>query len=203
MLHHAFTEREVEGLLRASEGTPSTHRGGAAGHARSRHDLLSNAELIERADAMIEAEQRRRDQRRAEAAERGRKYRPGGPMYQLITAWSAWSDMVTMGCLALNSPQAQAGLVSMFSGQHAANGTRLEVCFIAPRDVPMRFVSGGATVRSLPVRQLTLIVDRADRDALRLHIQTFFGGMPNSAPYNGAVLSDQRGQELLGFVGYG
>ena len=202
MQFHAYTEREVEELLRASEGVASPHRGGAPGHAMGRHLILSNAELIARYDEMVEAEQRRRTARRAEAAERSRRWTPGGPVYQLITAWAALSDMVEMGCLLLRSPQAQAGITEMLTGRGMADGARLEICFIAPRDVMMRYVQGGAVVRSMPVRQLTLVLDRADRAPLRLHVQTFFGGMTVSAPYNGAVLFDPRGEAQLGFPGY-
>lgn len=202
MQHHAFTERDVEGLLRASEGVASTHRGGAEGHARGRHLLLSNAELLARYEAMIAAQQQRRVTRRAAEAERGRRWKPGGPLYQMVTAWADWADMVEMGCLLLNSPQAQSGLAAMFTGEHAAEGARLEVSFIAPRDVMMRYVQGGVCVRSMPVRQLTMVVDRADRDPLRLHIQTFFGGITLENPYNGAVLFTPQGQDVLGFTGF-
>lgn len=202
MQHHVFTEREAEGLLRSSEGIASTHRGGAQGHARGRHLLLSNAELLARYEAMIEAQQQRRVTRRATEAARGRHWKPGGPLYQMVTAWGSWAEMVEMGCLLLNAPQAQAGLAALFAGEHAAEGARLEVNFIAPRDVPMRYVQGGVCVRSMPVRQLTMVIDRADRHALRLHIQTFFGGLTLENPYNGAVLFTPTGQDVLGFTGF-
>ena len=202
MQYHTFSEGEVEELLRASEGAPSTHAGNRPGHARERHLLLSNAELLARHEMMVAAEQARRARRRAEAADRGRRWLPGGPIYLMVTAFSTWSDMVEMGCLLLKSPQAQAGLSAMFVGPMAAEGARLEICFIAPRDVTMRYVQGGAVVRTMPVRQLTMLVDRSDRGRLRLHVQTFFGGVPVNEPHSGAVLSNPRGEEILGFTGF-
>lgn len=201
MQYHDFTEREVEGLLRASEGVASSHSG-APGHARERHLVLTNAELLARYEAMVAAEAARRARRRQEAAERGRKWKPGGAIFQMVTAWSEARDMIEIGRLALNSPPAQAGLSAMFVGDLAANGTRLEISFISPRDITMRYVMGGTGVRTMPVRQVFMVVDRADdRRPTRLHIQTFYGGVTTAAPYNGAVLTDANGQEMLGFTG--
>ena len=115
MLYHDFTEREVADLLRDSEGVASSHSG-APGHARERHLVLTNAELLARYEAMVAAEQARRIRRRQDAAERGRKWKPGGAIFQMITAWSTPADMYEIGRLTLNSPQAQAGLSAMFGG---------------------------------------------------------------------------------------
>ena len=201
MQYHAFTEREVEALLRASEGVASSHSG-APGHARGRHLVLTNQELLARYEAMVAAEQARRARRRQEAAERGRKWKPGGAIFQMITAWSTPADMIEIGTLTLNSPQAQAGLSAMFGGPLAGQGTRLEISFIAPRDITMRYVMGGTGVRTMPVRQVFMVVDRADAaPPLRLHVQTFYGGLTLAAPYSGAVLTDAAGNEVLGFTG--
>jgi hypothetical protein len=200
MLYRTFTESEVADLLYDSEGVATTHAGGRPGHARSLHLTLSNAELLARYDAMVAAEQARRAARRDRARERGRRWAPGGPIYVTPTAWSTPADMIEMGCLLLNSLHAQRGLVGMFFGEYAGDGTRLEVAFIAPRDVRMRYVRG-ATVATMPVRQLTMVIDRADRAWLRLHVQTFYGGAPLGALHNGAVLADAGGEDLIGFTG--
>ena len=65
----------------------------------------------------------------------------------------------------------------------------------------MRFVMGSTHVRTMPVRQVFMIVDRADARHLRMHIQTFYGGQTLAAPYSGAVLTDAAGTEVLGFTG--
>jgi hypothetical protein len=196
-----FDEAEVEDLLRASDGRATMHKLNPnrpkLGHAGSSHFLLSNLELVAREEELTQKEISRRQNRRAEDP----KWRPGGPMYIPTTAFTEMPTIIEMGTLLLRSPQAQAGLTEMFIGQYAEDGARLAVDFVAPREVDMRYVQGGAVVRVMPVRQLVMVVDRMDNASGRLHVQTFFGGIPLGAPRNAAKLYSANGTERLGFPG--
>ena len=201
MAYHAFTAAEVEHMLRSSEGEPTAHRGERPGHACARHLLLTNAELLKRYEDMIRAEEANRLRRREQARERGEKFRPGGPIYRMVTAFAQLPDMIACGVALLNTAQAQAGIAAMFSGPHADEGARLEVDHVSPAPVLMRFVSGHH-VATMPVHQLTMILDRVRGRPLDLHVQTFFGGAITGPPANRAVLYAPNGAELLGFLGW-
>jgi hypothetical protein len=201
MTYHVFSPAEVEQMLRSSEGEATAHRGQRPGHAGAKHLLLTNAELLERYEEMIRAEEANRARRREEARARGEKFRPGGPIYRMVTAFAQLPEMIAAGVALLNTPQSQAGLTAMFVGDHAGEGTRLEIDYTSPAPVLMRFVSGHR-VATMPVHQLTMILDRVHARRLGLHVQTFFGGAVTGPSANRAVLYAQNGAELLGFLGW-
>ncbi|MES2710220.1 MAG: hypothetical protein V4653_01440 [Pseudomonadota bacterium] len=201
MAYHVFTAADVEHMLRSSEGEPTAHRGERPGHSGALHLLLTNAELLKRYEDMIRAEEANRQRRREQARARGEKYRPGGPIYRMVTAFAQLPEMIAAGVALLNTRQAQAGITDMFIGSHAGEGTRLEIDYTSPAAVLMRFVSGHH-VTTMPVHQLTMILDRVRDRPLGLHVQTFFGGAVLGPGVNRAVLYAQNGAELLGYPGW-
>ena len=72
---------------------------------------------------------------------------------------------------------------------------RAEICYTSDTDYTMRYAQGWTAVRTMPVRDLVMVLDRVDGRPFGLQIQTFFGTlqdisrnsativMPDGKPY--------------------
>ena len=182
-MYHQFTRIDAENILRSSENKPTSYRGtGKLAHAGSLHLLLSNAELLERYEEMSEKEVWRNGRRRRRE-------------YTLITAFCALPDMIDAAERVLNSRQSQAALADFFLNTPQGPGMRAEICYTSDIDYTMRYAQGWTAVRTMPVRDLVMVLDRVDGRPFRLQIQTFFGTlqdisrnsstifMPDGKPY--------------------
>jgi hypothetical protein len=178
-MYHQFNRSEAEDILRSSEGGATSHRGGRAGHAGSRHLLLSNSELLERYTQFSQQMVWRNGRRR-------------GREYTLITAFCALPDMIDAAVLVLNAPQTQRALADFFTNTPRGPGMRAEIAFTSAASFRMRFAQGEETVRTMPVSDLVMILDRVDQRSFGLHVQTFFGTLEET-PRNTATIYTAEG----------
>ena len=168
-MYRQFSATEAEDILRSSEGAPTEYRGtGAPGHPGSRHLLLSNAELLERYERESEklvwknGRWRRRE-------------------YMLITAFCTLHEMVDAAQSVLNAAQTQAALGDFFQNTPRGPGMRAEIAYRGDRTYSMRYAQGAEAVRTVPVSDLIMILDRVDARPFGLQIQTFFGTVSNQS----------------------
>jgi hypothetical protein len=162
-MYRHFTRAEAENILRSSEGAATSHRGtGRPGHAGSRHLLLTNSELLERYETMSEQLVWRDGRRRHRE-------------YALVTAFCTLPDMINAAALVLNATQTQAALVDFFIKTPRGPGMRAEIAFTSDVEFRMRYAQGAETVRTMPVNDLVMVLDRAEGRPFGLHVQTFFG----------------------------
>lgn len=179
-MYHRFTRAEAETILRGSEGAATSHRGtGRPGHAGSRHLLLTNAELLARytrlSDQLIWQNGRRRRRE-----------------YTLITAFCTLSDMIDAAELVLNAAQTQAALSDFFTNIPHGPGMRAEIAFTSTTTFRMRYAQGDEAVRTMPVHDLTMVLDRVTDRPFDLQVQTFFGTI-DEIPRNTATISMANG----------
>ena len=175
-MYRQFTRAEAETILRSSEGAPTSHRGtGRPGHAGSRHLLLNNEELLARYAQMSEqliwlnGRRRRRE-------------------YTLITAFCTMPDMVDASVLVLNATQTQAALSDFFVNVPRGPGMRAEIAFTSQATFRMRYAQGGEAVRTMPVHDLVMVLDRVDGRPFGVQVQTFFGTLED-IPRNTATIT--------------
>jgi hypothetical protein len=174
-MYRRFTRPEAEAILRSSEGAPTSHRGtGRPGHAGTRHLLLTNAELLERYAQMSEQL----------VWQNGRRRRRE---YTLITAFCTLPDMIDAAELVLNAAQTQAALSDFFLNVPRGPGMRAEVAFTSKATFRMRYAQGGEAVRTMPVSDLVMVLDRVESRPFGLQVQTFFGTI-DAAPRNAATI---------------
>ena len=167
--------REAETILRTSEGAPTLHRDtGSPGHAGSRHLLLSNDELLGRYARMSEQLVWNNGRRRRRE-------------YTLITAFCTLADMIDAAERVLNAAQTQAALSDFFQNTPRAPGMRAEIAYTSDSTYRMRYAQGSEAVRTMPVRDLVMVLDRADGRPFGLQVQTFFGTLMD-IPRNTATI---------------
>ncbi len=170
-----FTRAEAETILRSSEGAPTSHRGtGRPGHAGSLHLLLSNADLLSRYDRESEKLVWRNGRRRRRE-------------YTLITAFCTLSDMIDGAERVLNAGQTQAALCDFFQNTPRGPGMRAEIAYAGSTEFRMRYAQGSEAVRTVPVRDLVMVLDRVDDRPFGLQVQTFFGTL-GAIPRNSATV---------------
>lgn len=178
-MYHQFTRSEAESILRSSEGGATSHRGGRPGHAGSRHLLLSNAELLERYTNFSEQLIWRNGRRRRRE-------------YTLITAFCTLPEMIDAAVLVLNAAQTQRALADFFTNTPRGPGMRAEIAFTSAASFLMRYAQGDEMVRTMPVSELVMILDRVDHRPFGLHVQTFFGTLEET-PRNSATIYTAEG----------
>jgi hypothetical protein len=175
-MYHQFTRAEAENILRSSEGSPTAHRGtGSPGHAGARHLLLTNAELLTRYQRMSEQL----------IWQNGRRRRRE---YTLITAFCTLPDMIDAAELVLNAAQTQAALGDFFQGTPRGPGMRAEIAYTSGTTFSMRYAQGGEAVRTMPVHDLVMVLDRVEGRPFALQVQTFFGTLQD-IPRNAATIT--------------
>ena len=91
--------------------------------------------------------------------------------YTLITAFCALPDMIDAAERVLNSRQSQAALADFFLNTPQGPGMRAEICYTSDIDYTMRYAQGWTAVRTMPVRDLVMVLDRVDGRPFRLQIQ--------------------------------
>ncbi len=70
---------------------------------------------------------------------------------------------------------------------------RAEIFYHSNTEFRMRYAQGGEMVRTCPVYDLVMVLDRVDRRPFQLQIQTFFGTLADT-PRNTATISTASGQ---------
>jgi hypothetical protein len=180
-MYRNFTAADAESILRSSEGAPTAYRGtGAPGHPGSRHLLLTNAALLARYEQMSEQlvwsnnRQRRRE-------------------FTLVTAFCTLPEMIDAAEKVLNAPQTQAALGDFFQNTPRGPGMRAEIAYHSAATWRMRYAQGAEAVRTLPVSDLMMVLDRVDERPFSLQIQTFFGTLADM-PRNTATISFADGK---------
>jgi hypothetical protein len=174
-MYHHFTRVEAETILRSSEGAATSHRGtGRPGHAGSRHLLLTNSELLARyariSEQLVWQDGRRRHRE-----------------YALITAFCTLPDMIDAAELVLNATQTQAALSDFFRNAPRGPGMRAEIAFTSDITFRMRYAQGSEIVRTMPVHDLLMVLDRVESRPFDLQVQTFFGTL-HDIPRNTATI---------------
>ena len=173
-MHHRFTRAEAEAILRSSEGAATSYRGsGKPGHAGSRHLLLSNSDLLARYAKTSDL-----------TWQNGRRR---GREYTLITAFCTLPDMITAAELVLNTAQIQAALSDFFVRTPRESGMRAEIAFTSKATFSMRYAQGEEAVRTMPVHDLLMVLDRVEGRPFGLQVQTFFGTI-DDIPRNTATI---------------
>ena len=162
-MYHQFTRIEAENILRSSENQPTSYAAPASLHMRARFTCCS---------AMPSCWS---DMRRCRKTRSGGTADGAGVMYTLITAFCALPDMIDAAERVLNSRQSQAALADFFLNTPQGPGMRAEICYTSDIDYTMRYAQGWTAVRTMPVRDLVMVLDRVDGRPFRLQIQTFFG----------------------------
>jgi hypothetical protein len=180
-MHHNFTAADAEKILRSSEGAPTAHRGtGAPGHSGSHHLLLTNAALLvrygQRSEQLVWSNNR---QRRRE--------------FTLVTAFCTLPEMIDAAEKVLNAPQTQAALSDFFQNTPRSPGMRAEIAYHSAATWHMRYAQGAEAVRTVPVSDLMMVLDRVDECLFSLQIQTFFGTLADM-PRNTATISFADGK---------
>jgi hypothetical protein len=174
-MYHRFTRAEAENILRNSEGAPTSHRGtGSPGHAGARHLLISNAELLTRYQQMSERLMWQNGRRRHRE-------------YTLVTAFCTLPDMIDAAGLVLNAAQTQAALADFFHGAPRGPGMRAEIAYTSGTTFRMRYAQGREAVRTMPVHDLVMVLDRVSDRLFDLQVQTFFGTLQD-IPRNTATI---------------
>ena len=174
-MYHHFTRAETESILRSSEGAATSHHGtGRPGHAGSRHLLLTNAELLARytqiSEQLIWPNKRRRRRE-----------------YTLVTAFCTLPDMIDAAELVLNAEQTQAALLDFFTNTPRGPGMRAVIAFTGKATFRMRYAQGDEAVRTMPVHDLVMVLDRVTDHPFDLQVQTFFGTL-DDIPRNAATI---------------
>lgn len=180
-MYRQFTAAEAESILRSSEGAPTAFRGtGAPGHPGSRHLLLSNAELLERYERLSDQLVWRNGRMRHRE-------------FMLITAFCTLAEMIDAAVLVLNAAQTQAALADFFQNNPRGPGMRAEIAYRSARSFTMRYAQGATAVRTMPVQDLLMVLDRMDDRPFGLQIQTFFGTLTDQSR-NAATIFSADGQ---------
>jgi len=173
-MYHRFTREEAETILRNSEGAATSHRGtGRPGHAGSRHLLLTNSALLARYTRMSEL-----------TWQNGRRR---GREYTLVTAFCTLPEMIDAAALVLNAAQTQAALSDFFVNTPRGPGMRAEIAFTSDTTFRMRYAQGEEIVRTMPVHDLVMVLDRTEGRPFELQVQTFFGTI-DDVPRNTATI---------------
>ena len=82
--------------------------------------------------------------------------------------------MIEAAELVLNAAQTQAALADFFRNAPRGPGMRAEIAFTSDITFRMRYAQGAETVRTMPVHDLLMVLDRVKRP-FGLQVQTFFG----------------------------
>jgi hypothetical protein len=176
-MYRQFSAADAESILRSSEGAPTAYRGtGAPGHPGSRHLLLSNAELLERYERLSEQLIWRNGRLRHRE-------------FMLVTAFCTLPEMIDAAVLVLNAAQTQAALTDFFQNTQRGPGMRAEIACRSDRPFAMRYAQGATAVRTMPVHDLTMILDRVDERPFSLQIQTFFGTLTDQSRNSATIFS--------------
>lgn len=174
-MHHRFTHAETEHILLSSENAPTSHRGtGSRGHAGARHLLLTNADLLARYERMSEQLVWHNGRRRRRE-------------YTMITAFCTLPDMIDAAERVLNAAQTQAALSDFFHNTPRGPGMRADIAYTSNTTYRMRYAQGREIVRTMPVHDLVMVLDRVDGRPFGLQVQTFFGTL-DDIPRNSATI---------------
>lgn len=178
-MYYHFTRADAEAILRSSEGAATSHRGtGQRGHAGSRHLMLTNSELLARYAEMSEL-----------TWQNGRRR---GREYTLVTAFCTLPDMIDAAEQVLNAAQTQAALSDFFVNMPRGPGMRAKIDFTSITTFRMRYAQGAEAVRTMPVHDLVMILDRTDGRPFELQVQTFYGTIDDT-PRNAATIYRSNG----------
>jgi hypothetical protein len=176
-MYRQFSAADAESILRSSEGAPTAHRGtGAPGHPGSRHLLLTNAELLERYERTSEQLIWRNGRLRRRE-------------YMLVTAFCTLPAMIDAAESVLNAAQTQAALADFFQNSPREPGMRAEIAYRSEKSYTMRYAQGATAVRTMPVQDLMMILDRVDGRPFGLQIQTFFGTLSDQSRNSATIFS--------------
>jgi hypothetical protein len=110
----------------------------------------------------------------------------------LVTAFCTLGEMVDAAERVLNAAQTQAALGDFFQNTPRSPGMRAEISHRGDRTFTMRYAQGAEIVRTVPVNDLIMILDRVDERPFGLQIQTFFGTVSNQ-PRNSATIYTAEG----------
>ncbi|MGH7050872.1 MAG: hypothetical protein ACREE5_09535 [Acetobacteraceae bacterium] len=189
-MYHRFTRAETEAVLRNSEGAATSHRGtGAPAHAGSRHLLLTNDDLLRRYTQKSEQEVWQNNRhRRAE--------------YTLVTAFCTLADMIDAAQLVLNAGQTQAALSDFFVNTPSGPGMRAKIAFTSSATFRMRYAQGAEAVRTMPVNDLIMVLDRIEGRPFNVQVQTFYGTLDDAAR-NEATIYTANGARYRSHCGPG
>ncbi len=176
-MYRQFDDNDADAILRSSEGAPTKYRGtGAPGHPGSKHLLLTNADLLARYEEMSAPHVWRNGRRRQRE-------------YTLVTAFCTMPDMVDAARCVLNAAQTQAAMLDFFQNTPRGPGMRAEVSYRGDKSYTMRYAQGSEAVRTFPVYDLVMILDRVDERPFGLQIQTFFGTISNQSRNAATIFS--------------
>jgi hypothetical protein len=172
-----FSAADAEAILRASEGNATGYRGsGAPGHAGKQHLLLSNEQLLARYDT----------ESRRFRSQNGRLKRSE---FTLITAFSNLGDMIGATEAILNAGQTQAALLDFFKNTPRGPRMRAVIKYHGTTSYRTRYAQGVTAVRTMPVNDLLMVLDRVDDAPFALQVQTLFGILPEAAANQSEVFT--------------
>lgn len=180
-MYRHFTRADAETILRGSEGQATSYRGsGSPAHAGQRHLLLTNDDLLARYAQMSEQLVWQNSRRRRRE-------------YTLVTAFCTLPDMIDAAERVLNAAQTQAALEDFFTNTPRGPGMRAEIAFTSSATFSMRYAQGETAVRTMPVHDLVMVLDRVSDRPFELQVQTFFGTI-HDIPRNSATISFADGR---------